>query len=272
MPAARAAALALVASLAAVAPVAARAEPHHALRYDLALDVPLLAGAGAVWFGTELAKSHLAPQRCRWCDPPGLDRDVRTALVWSTPGRARRTSDVLAFGLLPVAAFAPLPFVADGRKDALLDALFVVEAVALSQSVNQLVKLSVGRQRPFVRFGDYLDADRRRDSDDNLSFYSGHSSLAFSLAAATGTVWNLRGYRGAPWVWGAGMALATSVAYFRIAADKHYLTDVLTGAAIGSAIGVAAPRLLHPREREGGAAAPARVTFVPLPVGVLVAF
>jgi membrane-associated phospholipid phosphatase len=272
MLAARAAALALAASVAIAAPGAADAGSHHALRYDLALDVPLTAGAGALWFGTELAKSHLAPSTCRWCDPPALDREVRDALVWSTPARARKASDVLAFAVVPAATLAPFAFVADSHEDALLDALFVVEAVALAQGLNQAVKFSVGRQRPFVRFGNYPEADRPADPDDNLSFYSGHSSLAFSLAAAAGTVSTLRGYRSAPWVWGAGMALASGVAYFRIAADKHYLTDVVTGAVIGTAVGVAAPRLLHPREREGEAGAPVRVTFVPLPVGVHVAF
>ena len=272
MLAARAAALALAATFAVATPGAARAGSHHALRYDLALDVPLTAGAGAVWFGTELAKSHLAPIDCRWCDPPAFDREVRDALVWASNAPARTASDVLAFGVIPVAALAPFAFVADSREDALLDALFVVEAVAIAQAVNQTVKFSVGRQRPFVRFGNYPEPDRSHDPDDNLSFYSGHSSLAFSFAAAAGTVSSLRGYRSAPWVWGAGMALATSVAYFRIAADKHYLTDVFTGAVIGTAVGVAVPRLLHPREPAGEAGSPARVTFVPLPVGVRVVF
>lgn len=272
MLAARAAALALAATVAIAAPGAARAGSHHALRYDLSLDVPLTAGAGAVWFGTELAKSHIAPGTCRWCEPPALDSSVREALVWSNNGRARTASDVLAFGVMPAATLVPLAFAADSGEDALLDTLFVVEAVALAQVVNQTMKFSMGRQRPFVHFGNYPEPDRSPDPDDNLSFYSGHSSLAFSFAAAAGTVASLRGYRSAPWVWGAGMALATSVAYFRIAADKHYLTDVVTGAVIGTAIGVAAPRLLHPREPPGEAGATVRVTFVPLPVGVRVAF
>lgn len=272
MLAARAVALALAATVAVAAPGTAHAGPHHTLRHDLTLDVSLTASAGALWFGTELAKSHLAPSACRWCDPPALDREVREALVWSSNGRARVASDVLAFGLVPAAALAPLALAADSRRDALLDTLFVVEAVALAQGVNQLVKFSMARERPFVRFGNYPEPDRSRDPDDNLSFYSGHSSLAFSFAAAAGTVSSLRGYRSAPWVWGAGMALAAGVAYFRVAADKHYLTDVVTGAVIGTAIGVAAPRLLHPREREGDAAAAERVTFVPLPIGLRVAF
>ena len=31
----------------------------------------------------------------------------------------------------------------------------------------------------------------------------------------------------------------------RIAADRHYLTDVLVGAAVGTAVGLAVPHLMH---------------------------
>ncbi|ABS28546.1 phosphatase PAP2 family protein [Anaeromyxobacter sp. Fw109-5] len=272
MLAARAAALALAASVAA-APLPAAAGPHHALRYDRAVDLPLTIGAGALWIGSELAKPYLAPEGCRWCDPPGLDRDARTRLVWSNTVPARVTSDLLAFAVAPAAALVPLAAAADTRDDALLDALFVIEAVAIAADVNQLVKFAVARERPFVHFGNYAEPDRPADPDDQLSFYSGHTSTAFSFAAAAGTVASLRGYRSAPWIWGVGMALASGVAYFRVAADRHYLTDVLTGAVIGTAVGVAAPRLLHPRERSGAGDADAeRVTFVPLPIGLRVAF
>ena len=272
MLAARAAALALAASFAA-APLPSAAEPHHALRYDLAVDVPLTIGAGALYFGSELVKPRLAAEECRWCDPPGLDRDARELLVWSNTDPARVTSDVLAFVAAPAAALVPLAVAADTRDDALLDALFVVEAVAIAADLNQLVKFAVGRERPFVHFGNYADPDRPADADDNLSFYSGHTSMAFSFAAAAGTVANLRGYKSAPWVWGVGTALASGVAYFRVAADRHYLTDVLTGAVIGAAVGVAVPRLLHPREpKDSGETGDARVTFVPLPIGLRVTF
>ena len=39
--------------------------------------------------------------------------------------------------------------------------------------------------------------------------------------------------------------MAASVAYLRIAADMHYFSDVLTGAIVGSAIGIGIPLLFH---------------------------
>lgn len=271
MPVARAAALALLLALPAAPP--ARADAPEPLRYDLRVDVPVTAAAAAIWFGTELAKDQLAPAACRWCGGNALDDNVRDALVWTDRNAAKRASDLIAFGLLPVAAVGQDLLAAHAAGDvraAALDGLVIFEAVALAGDVNQLVKLTVGRQRPFVRFG--TDPSRAPAADDNLSFYSGHTSFAFSLVAATATLADLRGYRTAPWVWGIGLPVAAAAGYFRIAGDMHYLTDVLAGAAVGTAIGIAVPRLLHPRDPDGGDPAAPRLTVVPFPLGVAGAF
>ena len=66
---------------------------------------------------------------------------------------------------------------------------------------------------------------------------------------ASGTVASLRGYRAAPWIWASGLTLAGVTGYLRIAGDKHYFTDVVTGAVVGSFVGFAVPYWLH---RGGG--------------------
>jgi membrane-associated phospholipid phosphatase len=246
----------------------ARAEPPP-LHYDAARDVAITAGATALWVSSELAKGRLAPPSCRWCTENALDAGARDRLLWSQPDRAARASDVLAFGVLPagIAAHQLLAARAAGSaKEGLVDLLIVAEAAALSMDLNQVVKFTTGRQRPFVH---HAPAGRSPDPDDNLSFYSGHATLTFSLAAAAGTVSDLRGYRSAPWVWGAGMTLAATVSYLRVAGDRHYLTDALTGAALGTAAGIALPRLLHGR-KDGPGSASAAVTAAPL--GVVVVF
>jgi membrane-associated phospholipid phosphatase len=261
---ARAAAALLAMGLA----TSARAEPPP-LRHDVAVDGSVAAGAAALWLASELAKGRLAPAACRWCAEDALDGRARDALLWSRPERAARASDVVAFGLVPAGIAVHQLLAARGAGDAkegLVDLLIVAEAAALSMDLNQLVKFSAGRQRPFVH---HAGPGRTPEADDNLSFTSGHATLAFSLAAAAGTVSDLRGYRSAPWVWGAGMTLAAATSYLRVAGDKHYLTDVLTGAALGTAAGIALPRLLHPRKDASGGSA-AAVTAVPL--GVVVVF
>ena len=93
----------------------------------------------------------------------------------------------------------------------------------------------------------------------NYSFFSGHTGSAFALATSTGAVASIRGYRGAPWVWGVGLSLAAATGYLRIASDSHYFSDVLVGAAVGTAVGWLVPHLLH-KERtppQPGAGPPA---------------
>lgn len=276
MPAARALALAsaLAVALSVPAPALGAEDGPHEIRYDLRRDLLITGIGGALWIGSELAKDSLAPSSCRFCDPNALDASARDALLWDDVEPPRRVSDVLAFGLLPGALAAHQLLAARGAggttQDGLVDLLVVVQAAVLAADVNQLVKLSVGRQRPYAHYGNWT-ADQGPDPDDDLSFYSGHSSLAFSLAAAAGTVSSLRGYRSTPWVWAGGMTIAAGVAFLRVAGDKHYLTDVLTGAAIGTAFGIAVPRLLHGREDPEGERG-AQLTLVPIPLGVHVVF
>ncbi len=120
------------------------------------------------------------------------------------------------------------------------------------------MKLVVGRQRPFAHFRDPADASPR-DPDENLSFYSGHTTLAFSLAVASGTIASMRGYALAPVVWASTLPVALATGYLRIAADKHYLTDVVAGAVLGSAVGFVVPFVFHrgPAASTGAPGAPA---------------
>lgn len=250
----------------------ARAEPHP-LAYDLRADAAITATGWALYLGSELAKERLAPSSCRFCDPNALDAGARDALVWSDTDRAKRGSDLLAFALVPAGMVAHQLLAARAAGDVeagLVDVLLVAEAAAVAMDLNQLVKLSVGRERPFVHYGARSDPDRAPDPDDDLSFYSGHTTFAFAVAAAAGTISDLRGYDSAPWVWGVGLTVAATTGYLRVAADRHYLTDVLVGAATGLAAGIALPRLMHPREEPGVGGA--SVSVVPFPLGVAVAF
>ena len=144
---------------------------------------------------------------------------------------------VTGFGLTPIAMLGLDALAAEhDRKlgDAPADGLVILEASLLSMDVNQIVKFAAGRERPFVHALTISEKTQTaHPSDNNVSFYSGHTTFAFSLAVAGGTVATMRGYRWAPAIWIAGLGLATFTGYLRIAADCHYLTDVLTGAVAG---------------------------------------
>jgi membrane-associated phospholipid phosphatase len=122
-----------------------------------------------------------------------------------------------------------------------------VQAAFAASLLQHVTKLVVARQRPYAHYappGTLVSSE-----EDDVSFWSGHTSLGFALAVSSGTVASTRGYALAPVIWAGGLALAAATGYLRIAADRHYATDVLTGAAIGSLVGYAWPKLVHPHLR-----------------------
>ncbi len=225
----------------------AQPEPPDGLRYDPRVDIPVTAGVVGLGIAMELLKGALAPRSCRVCDVDGLDAAARGALRWNDTGAANTMSNWTGFVLTPVTALAgcEVAAAADHRfHDAPANALVVVEATALAVALDDAVKLLVARQRPYAHFHD-SGALAPPDTDENLSFYSGHTNLAFAVAVASGAVASMRGYRLAPVVWATSLPMAAVTGYLRIAADKHYLTDVLTGALIGSAVGFLVPFVFH---------------------------
>ena len=243
--------------------------PEPELRYSLATDATVTGAAIAFWIGSEAFKSHLAPSTCRWCDPPGFDSSVRDGLKWNDTESANVISYVIPLGVEPLAMFGLQAYAArdHGTPDAAwVDVLLISEATAVAMAMNQAVKFVVGRERPFVHaLPDDQKGQTAHPSDNNVSFYSGHSTFAFAMAVSAGTIASMRRYRLAPSIWATGMALAAATAYLRIAADRHYASDVTVGAILGSATGIAVPRLFH---------GPRRVMVAPAPLdngGVMLA-
>ncbi len=253
-------------------PVVARAEPHE-LRSDVHVDAALalgLVGAAATLTATE---GGFAPSRCRWCDEDAEGRDTRNAAdraVRAPRGRpdttnAARVSDIYGLALVP-ASMIGMTMLAAADERAIgktpVDLLIVSEAVGLAVTTTQITKFLAARQRPYVHELPPAERDGPGAAGDRyFSFFSGHSAFTFALATSAGTVASLRGYRAAPFVWGVGLTLAASTAYLRIAADKHYFTDVLVGILVGSASGLAVP-LLHGRVRGSTADGAPRVNDV----------
>jgi membrane-associated phospholipid phosphatase len=249
------------------------------LRFDWVRD-GVITGVGAVyWIGSEaLLKKDLAPGSCRWCDrnPDGTDSLNRLdrwgrGLAGTTEAQRKRAdtwSNVVDFGVLPVGVLGAQYALSRGSGAPgsvfMQDAGIVVETAVLASVLNQTVKFIVGRERPFVHV---LSEDQKlltaQPDDNNLSFYSGHTNLAFALVVSAGTVAELRGYKNRTWIWAVGLPLAATVPLLRMGADKHYLTDVATGAVLGTAFGLAVPLLLHKRENEPSGALSLQVSGGP---------
>lgn len=236
-------------------------EPHRVRHL-----VGIGAAIGLYVVSESVGKDALAPDACRWCAPPGFDDTLVRNLEWRDPTRAASISNLTGYVLSPLAIGGWLLAASSGRPAHWVafgdDMIAVTEAVVYSQLAVQVVKFSVGRQRPYAHYRS--PAYPLAGNDDNLSFVSGHSALTFAIATAAGTVAQRRHYALAPAIWATGLSLATTTAYLRIAADKHYLSDVLAGGALGAAAGVVLPRLLHALPGE----LPGELTIVPTRSGV----
>jgi membrane-associated phospholipid phosphatase len=221
-------------------------------------DSLITAGAAAIaWRGYKLVEGPLPPLRCEigpsGCRTPTdvnrVDAGVRRALVWSSP-KARTTANTLSYTTLWATLALPSAFLLgsdqprQGREFWL-----TVESGAITSALLQVVKRRVHRPRPYAHYCEVPCGVDLSARDSRLSFFSGHAGLAFSFATSMGTIASMRGYRHSGWVLGSGLALAGSTAYLRIAADRHYLTDVVVGALVGSAIGWAVPKLHGTQDR-----------------------
>ncbi|MEM7153571.1 MAG: phosphatase PAP2 family protein [Myxococcota bacterium] len=147
-----------------------------------------------------------------------------------------------------------------------IDTAIWAESIGVAMFTTNVLKEAVGRTRPLTHLGgpELVANGVEPDGDFGRSFPSGHSGLAFSSAVAGAMLLTLRqcepqpGRRCAPrtrrqrvalgLMWGLGLAAASTTATLRVVAGKHYPTDVLMGAAIGTTSGIVIP-LLHDRRR-----------------------
>ena len=214
-------------------------------------------GTGSMLAGSLFALQLDAPSQARWRGGVLMDDGVRNGLRLQTPSArntAARISDGLMFGLVAY------PLVVDGgmltlngNSDTAWQMMMInTQSIAFTSLTVSLVKFLAGRERPYARDcrdGDGYDEDCADMSDHTFSFMSGHTAMAFTgagLMCAHHTNMPLYGSKQAGIATCAtAMSAATATGLLRILADKHYATDVLAGAALGTVSGWLLPVLLH---------------------------
>ncbi len=232
-----------------------------ALKVNWAIDGTVTGVTLALWVLPELFKDSLAPATARWYTPPGLDVSVRMAIVWSNPDPAALTSDVLVLALplgLGLWDFFEA-HAAGGTRTAAEDLLVITEAMTIGGALTTVTRYTTARIRPYAYYGNGTGVP-----EDHLSFWSGHTTTAFSAAAAAGYVAQIRGYDSWPWVYVTGFTGAAAMSYFRMAGDKHWMTDVIVGATVGTGVGFLVPWLHRSSPQLS-------LRVVPIPDGLAVA-
>src|SRR5262249_20864885 len=124
------------------------------------------------------------------------------------------------------------------------------ETLVFSLTVHTIMADVVGRERPFGRLciGEKADSYECKASGRYRSFYSGHTVMAFTAASLVCETHAALPLYGAPWDATActtGLLMAAAVGTLRVVADRHYATDVVLGATIGTTAGFIVPWLLH---------------------------
>jgi len=122
------------------------------------------------------------------------------------------------------------------------------EAVLLGTGITGLLKGVLGRARPFVT-SDTLPSDFQLlggfGNADRQSFPSGHTTTAFAAASAVTSeiqrMWPKYTWYAAPVLYGG----ATMVGLSRMYHNKHWASDVVLGAAIGTFSGLKVVRYSH---------------------------
>jgi len=231
--------------------------------------------AGAASFAVFYALK--APSEPHWTGGILFDDAVRDALhvhSESTLEFARKASDLtgLAAIVWAVGVDSVIVPVARGSTDVAWQMVLMdAESYAFSSLITTTAFKTVGRARP--SYEDCIkdpSVDSLCRSAPTSSFPSGHANQAFTaagLSCAHHLHLHVYGNQLADVLACAGTtALATATSTFRIMADRHYLTDVLTGGGIGFGLGYGLPTLLHyaAGDRRGDSA---RVTLAPFAMG-----
>jgi membrane-associated phospholipid phosphatase len=174
------------------------------------------------------------------------------AVAWSAADIVGVSVTVLAVG---VDSFL-VPMFRGSPDVAVQLTLMSLESYALSSILSITLYDTVGRARP-----SYSDCQKNPSANADCSisptasFPSGHTNEAFTAAGLS-----CAHHANVP-IYGSRLAdtlacvrdltLATSDGVLRIMGDRHYTTDVLTGAAIGFGFGFGLPTLLHYRTGAG---------------------
>lgn len=136
-----------------------------------------------------------------------------------------------------------LAFAADS-SEWLTISLMYAETFLLANGIKELTKTFVYRPRPYMYFEGY--PQKKIDEGDwDDSFFSGHTTLAFAGAAFTSYVFG-KYHPDSPWrfaVTAGTYTLAAATGIMRVAGGNHFATDVLVGAAVGTACGILVPWL-----------------------------
>jgi membrane-associated phospholipid phosphatase len=134
----------------------------------------------------------------------------------------------------------------------------LAEALVCAGLTTTLLKSAFGRARPYNEVGAFVFQPPQLTNDAFLSLPSGHTTVAFALSSV------LAERIGNPFVSIGLYGLAALTGLSRMYHTKHWASDVLLGAAIGTSAGLAVTAWERERASQSSAAAQRTVSVYPV--------
>jgi len=211
--------------------------PLQAYEWDISAkkEIPIILSAVALNVSAYMYQQSIDPlplQEIEQLDAHDINSFDRCAASWYNSDFDKASDfTLLAGALIPV-------FVSLDKNDTKFveDMLIYGEILALQAGVAAWSKALVKRERPYMYNEDVLE-QKKTDEDAQFSFYSLHTSTAFSAATYGSYLYEKKGGDNPTFFWAANLTLASLTAGLRIASGEHFPTDVIVGALVGSSLG-----------------------------------
>jgi membrane-associated phospholipid phosphatase len=184
-----------------------------------------------------------------FCDPADLSGFDRYAIGKdSKPWKTFSDVALISSLIIPVLYLGLESLVLPSDEpwgDFFSDFIVMAESIALSASVDTVLKFAFRRPRPV----DYTSAGVNGNMETQLSLPSGHAALVSAATTVLTTTIFLRhpDSKVRYVVLVAGIAASLLTAFARVQAGEHFPTDAITGLVVGGVAGFAVPYLHRKR-------------------------
>jgi membrane-associated phospholipid phosphatase len=130
------------------------------------------------------------------------------------------------------------------RSEAGKITLIYTETLLINAALTNLTKELVKRKRPY-NYNPNAPLSKKQEPDATSSFFSGHTSFTASSSFFLAKVYadTNPNSKWKPLVWTGAATLPLTSAIFRVAAGKHFPTDVLVGYIVGAVTGFLVPHI-----------------------------
>ena len=205
----------------------------------------LIFGSGVLLSGGDLLLDNVLEFNRQKYDPSKVyDKDDVNALDRIFMNSYSKKLDKAGDISLVAAMAAPAVLLATDKDEWFTIGTMYAETLLIANGIKELTKLCVTRARPYMYYDpSTYPEDDLEDGDFANSFPSGHSTMAFAGATFASYTFS-KYFPDSPYryaVTGGSYALALATAALRIKSGNHFMTDVLTGAVLGTAVGFLVP-------------------------------